>query len=71
MARNRPVIICRIRHTPSSDPKFHQAEMFDGAGRSINELLTILASGCDFRMLVINILIVENTTMVFHIISHG
>lgn len=45
MARNRPVAICRIRHTPSRDPKFHQAEIFDGAGRSMNESLTILASG--------------------------
>lgn len=45
MARNRPVTICRMRQTPRRDPKFHQAEMFDGAGRSMNESLTILASG--------------------------
>ena len=45
MARNRPVRICRIKHTPRRDPKFHHAEMFDGVGRSINELLMILANG--------------------------
>lgn len=59
MARNKPVAICRIKHTPNRDPKFHQAEILDGAGRSINESLTILASGWVFRMLVISVLIVE------------
>lgn len=34
---------------PRRDPKFHQAEMFDGVGRSISESLTILRSGWDFR----------------------
>lgn len=38
MAKNRPVTICRIRHMPSKDQKFHHAEMFDGLGRSISEL---------------------------------
>lgn len=59
MARNRPVRICRIKHTPRRDPKFHHAEMFDGVGRSINELLMILANGWVFRMLVIKVLVVE------------
>lgn len=35
----------------SRDPKFHQAEMFEGAGRSISELLIIFSSGWDLRML--------------------
>lgn len=59
MARNRPVRICTARHTPSSEPKFHQEEIFEGAGRSMNESFTILSRGWDFRMLVIVVLIVE------------
>lgn len=42
-------MICMIRHRPSRDPKFHQAEMFDGVGRSIRELLMIFSSGWFFR----------------------
>lgn len=34
---------------PRRDPKFHQAEMFGGVGRSINELFTIFSSGWCFR----------------------
>ena len=45
MAKNKPVRICRIRQIPRREPKFHHAEMFDGAGKSMNELLMILASG--------------------------
>lgn len=30
---------------PSKDPKFHQAEILDGVGRSMNELLMIFISG--------------------------
>lgn len=59
VAKNRPVRICRMRHSPNKDPKFHHAEMLDGAGRPMSELLTILASGWVFRMMVINVLIVE------------
>lgn len=40
-----------VRHTASREPKFHQAEILDGAGRSIRELLIIFNRGCDFRML--------------------
>lgn len=40
-----------MRQRPSNDPKFHQAEMFDGVGRSINEELMILMIGWCFRML--------------------
>lgn len=39
------------RHTARREPKFHQAEMLDGAGRSISELLIIFNRGCDFRIL--------------------
>lgn len=39
------------RQMPSRDPKFHQAEMLDGVGRSIRELLIIFSSGWDFRRL--------------------
>lgn len=33
--------------------------MLDGVGRSMNELFTILIMGCDFRVIVINVFIVE------------
>lgn len=45
--------IWEIRHSPSSDPKFHQAEMLDGVGRSITMSFTIFRRGWDFRRLVI------------------
>lgn len=53
MARKSPVRICSARQIPRRDPKFHHAEMFEGAGRSINELLIIFIRGWVFRMLVI------------------
>lgn len=53
MARNSPVRIWIIKHSPSREPKFHHDEMFDGAGRSMNEWLMILISGWVFRMTVI------------------
>lgn len=48
-----------IRQSPSREPKFHHEEMFDGVGRSMNALLMIFINGCDFRMLVISVLVVE------------
>lgn len=51
MASRRPVRICVIRQTASRDPKFHQAEMLEGAGRSTKELLIIFSRGWDLRML--------------------
>ncbi len=51
MASRRPVRICVVRQMPRRDPKFHQAEMFDGVGRSIRELLIIFRRGWDFRRL--------------------
>lgn len=45
MANNKPVVIWIIRQVPRSEPKFHQEEMLDGVGRSMNELLIIFASG--------------------------
>lgn len=59
MARNSPVKIWMARQMPSSEPKFHHEEIFDGAGRSISESLMILNNGCDFRMFVIVVLVVE------------
>jgi flagellar biogenesis protein FliO len=53
MARNRPVAIWVIRQRPSRDPKFHQAEMFDGAGRSITALFMILIRGWVVRSVAI------------------
>lgn len=59
MARNSPVRIWMARQMPSSEPKFHHDEILDGAGRSTSESLIILNSGCDFRMFVIVVLVVE------------
>ena len=41
------------------EKKFHHEEMFDGVGRSMNASLIIFISGCVFRMLVIDVLVVE------------
>lgn len=53
MARNNPVRIWIIKQRPSREPKFHHDEMFDGAGRSMNEWLMIFISGWFFRAIVI------------------
>ena len=37
------------RHSPNNDPKFHQAEILLGAGRSTRALLIILIRGCLVR----------------------
>lgn len=51
MAKKRPVMVWIIRQRPNSDPKFHQAEMFDGVGRSMKEELIILMIGWCLRIL--------------------
>lgn len=43
---------CVIRQRPSSDPKFHKAEILAGVGKSINELLIIFISGCALRRII-------------------
>lgn len=48
MAKNNPVMICEIRQIPRSEPKFQSDEMFDGEGRSMNELLIIFKIGWVF-----------------------
>jgi len=59
MARNSPVRSCVIRQRPRREPKFHQTEIFEGAGRSTRAWFTILISGWDFRMAVIKVPVVE------------
>ena len=54
MARNSPVRIWAIKQRPSNEPKFHQTEMFDGAGRSTNASLAIFSSGWALRRLAIS-----------------
>lgn len=44
------------KHSPKRDPKFHQVEMFVGAGRSISASFTIFKMGCDLRKLTIKFL---------------
>jgi len=51
MAKNKPVAIWVTRHNPKMDPKFHQAEILIGAGRSTKALLAILIRGWVFRKL--------------------
>lgn len=53
MARKSPVRICVAKHSPKRDPKFHQTEMLDGAGRSTTASLAILSRGWVFRRLAI------------------
>jgi len=38
------------RHKPKRDPKFHQIDKFEAAGRSIKEPLIILMAGWFFRI---------------------
>lgn len=49
MARNSPVRSWIARQRPRRDPKFHQIEMFEGAGRSTRASLAILRRGWVFR----------------------
>lgn len=53
MAKNSPVKICKPRHIPSNDPKFHHAEIFDGDGRSTRALFIILSRGWVFMIFII------------------
>lgn len=45
MAKKIPVIIWIIKHNPSNDPKFHQADILERVGKSIILLLIILVIG--------------------------
>lgn len=58
MARKRPVRIWEMRQRPRREPKFHHAEMLEGAGRSTRASLAIFRRGCVFRRLVIRVLVV-------------
>lgn len=59
MARNSPVRIWVIKHSPRRDPKFHHTEILDGVGRSTSASLAIFISGWVFRRLAIMVLVVE------------
>lgn len=50
MAKKIPVKSWIIKHNPNKDPKFHQLEILDGAGKSISALLIILIKGWNFRI---------------------
>jgi hypothetical protein len=45
IAKKIPVMICMIRQIPNIDPKFHHVLIFDGVGKSANELFMILING--------------------------
>ena len=51
--------ICEIKHSPRSEPKFHQTEMLEGAGRSTRASFAIFSRGCVLRRLAIRVLVVE------------
>lgn len=59
MARKRPVRIWVARQRPNREPKFHQTEMFEGAGRSTSALFAIFRRGWVFRRLAIIVFVVE------------
>lgn len=65
MARKRPVRIWAIRQRPSREPKFHQAEILEGAGRSTNASLAIFRRGWVLRRLAIMVFIVEKQRWFF------
>ena len=50
MAKKMPVISWIPKHKNRSDPKFHQAEIFTGAGRSIKLPFRALTKGVVFRI---------------------
>lgn len=59
MARNSPVTIWETRQRPSREPKFHHAEILEGAGRSTNASLAIFSKGWVLRKLAIRVLVVK------------
>lgn len=42
-------MICRMRHRPRREPKFHQDERLIGAGRSTRAVFRIFRMGFDLR----------------------
>lgn len=47
--------IWAIKQRPSNEPKFHHAEILEGAGRSTRAWFAILRRGWVFRRLVIKV----------------
>lgn len=45
MAKNSPVAIWMIKHSPRRDPKFHRIEILAGVGRSTTAPFAILNNG--------------------------
>jgi len=42
-------MICKKRNRPNKEPKFHNREIFIGAGRSVSLVDMIFISGWSFR----------------------
>lgn len=55
MAKNKPVIICRLKQIPNNLPKFHIVVIFEGAGSLISESLIILTRGVDLIIFVVKV----------------
>ncbi len=71
MARKSPVRIWIIKQRPRREPKFHQTEMLEGAGRSTSASFAIFRSGWVFRRLAIKGFCSLIITVVFQVISPG
>ena len=54
MAKKSPVRIWEARQRPRREPKFHQTEIFEGAGRSTRASFAIFSRGWVFRRLAMN-----------------
>lgn len=52
--------IWETRQRPSREPKFHHAEMLEGAGRSISASLAIFRRGWVLRKLAIRVPVVKS-----------
>lgn len=51
--------IWATKQSPRRDPKFHQAEMLEGVGRSTTMSFAIFIKGWVLRRLAIKVLVVE------------
>lgn len=54
-AKNNPLIICTIKHSPNIDPRFQNRLILIGVGKLINELFKIIIRGLLFFFKNINL----------------
>lgn len=51
--------IWTIKQMPRREPKFHQAEILEGAGKSTSDVFAVFRAGKVLRRLAIRVLVVE------------